>query len=31
MMLDRELAGRITTVPTEYSKGLQAAMKVTAA
>jgi len=31
MMLDRELAGRITTVPTEYSKGLQAAMKGSAA
>jgi len=31
MMLDRELAGRITTVPTEYSKGLQAGAKGTAA
>lgn len=31
MMLDRELAGRITTVPTEFSKGIQAAMKGTAA
>jgi len=25
MMLDRELAGRVTTVPTEFSKGLSAA------
>jgi len=31
MMLDRELAGRVTTVPTEYSKGLQAAVKGAAA
>lgn len=31
MMLDRELAARITTVPTEFSKGLQAALKGTAA
>ncbi len=31
MMLDRELAGRVTTVPTEFSKGIQAAMKGTAA
>jgi len=31
MMLDRELAGRVTTVPTEYSKGLQAAMRGAAA
>jgi ferritin len=31
MMLDRELAGRMTTVPTEFSKGLQAAPKTTAA
>jgi ferritin len=31
MMLDRELAGRMTTVPTEFSKGLQAAMKGPAA
>ena len=27
MLLDRELAGRITTVPTEFSKGVQAAAK----
>jgi ferritin len=27
MMLDRELAGRMTTVPTEFSEGLQAAIK----
>jgi len=31
MMLDRELAARITSVPTEFSKGIQAAMKGTAA
>jgi ferritin len=31
MMLDRELAARITTVPTEFSKGIQAALKGTAA
>lgn len=31
MMLDRELAARITTVPTEFSKGLQAAIKAGAA
>jgi ferritin len=31
IMLDRELAGRMTTVPTEFSKGLQAAMKGSAA
>ena len=31
MMLDRELAGRVATVPTEFSKGLQAAVKGTAA
>lgn len=31
MMLDRELAARITTVPTEFSKGIQAAFKGTAA
>lgn len=31
MMLDRELAARMTTVPTEFSKGLQAAMKGPAA
>jgi ferritin len=30
MMLDRELAGRLTTVPTEFSKGLQAALKAAA-
>lgn len=27
MLLDRELAGRMTTVPTEFSKGIQAAIK----
>ncbi len=27
MLLDRELAGRITAVPTEFSKGIQAAIK----
>ena len=27
MMLDKELAGRMTTVPTEFSKGLQAALQ----
>ncbi len=27
MMMDRELAGRMTTVPTDYSKGVEAAMK----
>jgi ferritin len=26
MMLDRELAGRVTTVPTDFSKGVEAAM-----
>jgi ferritin len=31
MMLDRELAARMTTVPTEFSKGLQAALKGSAA
>jgi len=31
MMLDRELAARMTTVPTEFSKGLQAALKGTGA
>jgi ferritin len=31
MMLDKELAARITTVPTEFSKGIQAALKGTAA
>jgi ferritin len=31
MMLDRELAARMTTVPTEFSKGVEAAMKGTAA
>jgi ferritin len=31
MMLDRELAARVTTVPTEFSKGIEAAMKGTAA
>lgn len=31
MLLDRELAGRMTTVPTEFSKGVEAAMKGTAA
>jgi ferritin len=27
ILFDRELAGRITTVPTEFSKGIQAAIK----
>ncbi len=27
ILLDRELAGRVTTVPTEFSKGIQAAIK----
>lgn len=27
MMLDRELAGRATTVPTDFSKGIEAAME----
>ncbi|MDA8422510.1 MAG: ferritin [Nitrospiraceae bacterium] len=31
MMLDRELAARMTTVPTEFSKGVQAALKGPAA
>ncbi len=31
MMLDKELAGRMTTVPTEFSKGLQTALKGPAA
>jgi ferritin len=31
MLLDRELAGRITTVPTEFSKGIQAAIKAAGA
>lgn len=31
MMLDRELAGRMTTVPTEFSKGIQAAAKAAGA
>ena len=31
MLLDRELAGRMTTVPTEFSKGLQAALKAAGA
>jgi len=31
MMLDRELAARATTVPTEFSKGIQASAKGTAA
>ena len=31
IMLDRELAARMTTVPTEFSKGIQAAMKGPAA
>ena len=29
--LDKDLAARITTVPTEFSKGIEAAMKGTAA
>ena len=31
MMLDRELAGRMTTVPTDFSKGIAAAMAAGAA
>jgi ferritin len=31
MLLDKDLAARITTVPTEFSKGVEAAMKGTAA
>lgn len=31
MLLDRELAGRVTTVPTEFSKGIAAAMKAATA
>jgi ferritin len=31
LLLDRELAARVTTVPTEFSKGVEAAMKGTAA
>lgn len=31
MLLDRELAARVTTVPTEFSKGVAAALKTTAA
>ncbi len=31
MLLDKELAGRMTTVPTEFSKGLQAALKAAGA
>jgi len=31
MLLDRELTGRMTTVPTEFSKGLQVAIKVAGA
>ena len=31
LMLDRELAARTTTVPTEFSKGIQAALKGPAA
>ena len=31
MLLDKNLAARITTVPTEFSKGVEAAMKGTAA
>ncbi len=30
LMLDKDLAARTTTVPTEFSKGLQAAMKMPA-
>jgi ferritin len=29
MMLDRELGGRTTTVPTDFSKGIEAAMAAT--
>ncbi len=31
MMLDRELAGRATTVPTDFSKGIEAAMAASGA
>ena len=31
MLLDKDLAARMTTVPTEFSKGVEAAMKGTAA
>ena len=31
MMLDRELAGRMTTVPTDFSKGIEAAMAASGA
>jgi hypothetical protein len=31
MMLDRELAGRMTNVATDFSKGLESAMEVSAA
>ena len=31
MLLDKELAARTTTVPTEFSKGIQAALKGTTA
>ena len=31
MLLDKELAARVTTVPTEFSKGVEAAMKGAAA
>jgi ferritin len=31
MMLDRELAGRVTTVPTDFSKGVEAAISDAAA
>jgi ferritin len=31
MMLDKDLSARMTTVPTEFSKGVQAALKGTAA
>ncbi len=31
MMLDRELAGRVTNVPTDFSKGIESAMAATGA
>jgi len=30
-MLDRELAGRMTTVPTDFSKGIESAMAASGA
>jgi ferritin len=31
MMLDRELAGRVTNVPTDFSKGIESAMAASGA